>query len=267
MVPFQTIWLITRCCVAGVWWLESDCVGQKKLETIIFEVIAVFWGGWNPYLLRFLAMSYAMGSFWMSSVCVFFVYAGCAVQFLSQVFSSILRYGFAMVCWRCVSVKRCCQCTIAWAVPQDMQEYIVWWLHVHVLGKLGHLLVTYCRNVCVRINTWNWPVATEGKQCWHFWNFSIPSCWVDRGGFAPFLLGCFGAVGQGGWVGSVLTFVCTCFRCWCYAKDVFWVGVGVGVGGWGRVNVRAHLLSMLMLREGRLRGWGWGWGWGGGVLC
>jgi hypothetical protein len=34
-----------------------------------------------------------------------------------------------------------------------------------------------------------------------------------QGGFAPFLLGCFGAVGQGGWVGSVLTFVCTCFRC------------------------------------------------------
>ena len=75
-------------------------------------------------------------------------------------------------------------------------------------------------------------MATEGKQCWHFWNFSIPSCWVDRGGFAPFLLGCFGAVGQGG-VGGVC------------------------------VNVRVHLLSMLMLREGRFLGWGWGWG--GGV--
>ena len=53
-----------------------------------------------------------------------------------------------------------------------------------------------------------------------------------QGGFAPFLLGCFGAVG--------------------------------GVGGVS-VNVRVHLVSMLMLREGRLRGWGWGWGWGGGV--
>ena len=53
-----------------------------------------------------------------------------------------------------------------------------------------------------------------------------------QGGFAPFLLGCFGAVGQGG-VGGVC------------------------------VNVRVHLLSMLMLREGRFLGWGWGWG--GGV--
>ena len=30
-------------------------------------------------------------------------------------------------------------------------------------------------------------------------------------------------------MGSVLKFVCTCFRCACYAKDVFGVGVGVGV--------------------------------------
>ena len=34
-----------------------------------------------------------------------------------------------------------------------------------------------------------------------------------------------------GWGGSVLTFVRTCFRCGCYAKDVFGVVVGVGVGG------------------------------------
>ena len=52
-----------------------------------------------------------------------------------------------------------------------------------------------------------------------------------KGGFAPFLLGCFG---------------------------------GVGVVGGVCVNVRVHLLSMLMLRERRLRGWGWG---GGVGLC
>ena len=96
------------------------------METIIFEVIAVFWGGLEPILSEVFSNVICDGFVLNVIGLRFFVYAGCAVQFLSQVFSSILRYGFAMVCWRCVSVKRCCQCTIAWAVPQDMQEYIVW---------------------------------------------------------------------------------------------------------------------------------------------
>ena len=97
--------------------MESDCVGQKnKLETIIFEVIAVFLGGLEPILSEVFS-NVICDAFVLNVIGLrFFVYAGCAVQFLSQVFSLILRYGFAMVCWRCVS----------WAVPQDMQEYIVW---------------------------------------------------------------------------------------------------------------------------------------------
>ena len=220
--------------VAGVWWLESDCVGQKNLETIIFEVIAVFFlGRWNPYFLRFLAMSYAMGSFWMSSVCVFLCMPDAVFSFCRKCFPrfcGMVLLWFAGVVFRYVSVKWCYQCTIAWAVPQDMQKYIVWWLPVHLLGKLGHLLVTYCRNVCVRINTWNWPVATEGKQCWHFWNFMMTIMLGRQGRICPVFTRLLWG-GWGGWVGSVLTFACICFRCWCYTKDVFRVGVGVGVVG------------------------------------
>ena len=57
--------------------------------------------------------------------------------------------------------------------------------------------------------------------------------------------------------GSVLTFVRTCFRCACYAKDVF--GVGVGVGGvavrlgwfcylYVLMNMFIYLLHVLALR-------------------
>lgn len=136
------------------------------------------------------------------------------------------RFAFFCVC------RMCCSVFVA-SVFLDFAVWFCYGLLVLCFGIFRLSDVTnaplhgQCRRTCKNISHgdcmytfwanlatyWSRIVATSacestlGISLWQrkennagiFGFFRWPSCWVDRGGFAPFLLSCFGAVGVGGW--------------------------------------------------------------------